>query len=304
MRRGGNNLRRLVRGCPPTDAKPTSATASAAIGSKVETSWRAGGSSAPEFTRRSEVPKVEARLTPSVEHEAVAVDGLDARAGGSPSSPAAAPAIPLANATPSGPTSSTASPGLEAALARGDADGEQARPVARRARAARPRRRASRPATGLPKRSQSLNADGASLGGREARAARLAGEDRHEHRSPVPAGDHGRDPGGGGQLGGEHLARACRPCRAALLAPSTASPRAIPVEEQLGARRAGRARVDALDLGEQHEQPARAASTATCAASASLSPKVISSVAVASFSFTTGTAPSSNSASSALRAFT
>jgi hypothetical protein len=35
-----------------------------------------------------------------------------------------------------------------------------------------------------------------------------------------------------------------------------------------------------------------------------LSPKVISSVAVASFSFTIGTAPSLNSASSAFRAFT
>ena len=45
-------------------------------------------------------------------------------------------------------------------------------------------------------------------------------------------------------------------------------------------------------------------STATCAASASLSPKLISSVAVASFSFTTGTAPSANSAPSALRTLT
>ena len=43
---------------------------------------------------------------------------------------------------------------------------------------------------------------------------------------------------------------------------------------------------------------------ATCAASASLSPNAISSVAVASFSFTIGTAPSAKSASSALRAFT
>ena len=88
----------------------------------------------------------------------------------------------------------------------------------------------------------------------EAGAPALPGDDRNEHRLGLAGRDHRRDPGAGGELRGRDLA----PHAAAAETRSATEPdrgRERAVVEQLRARRPRRARVDAVDLGEQHEQP-------------------------------------------------
>ena len=154
---------------------------------------------------------------------------------------------------PSGPTSSTASPALEAALDSRDAHGEQAGAVALE-RAARPGVDVQPTGDGLAVQQPELERGRRAIAGLEARAARLAGDDRREHVLAGARSDHRRDPGRGGKLGGQHLAR-----HAALAerrpAPSSAAAACEPAGEQLRAGQARRARVDAVDLRQQHEQP-------------------------------------------------
>ena len=89
---------------------------------------------------------------------------------------------------------------------------------------------------------------------REAGAARLAGDDRAEHVLAAAGRDHGRDRRRGGELGGQHLAphpaAAERGARRRARRAPTSAPSAIGSAPGVP----GRARVDAVDLGQQHEQ--------------------------------------------------
>ncbi len=137
----------------------------------------------------------------------------------------------------------------------------------------------------------------------EARAARLAGEDRAEHVRSRSLGDHRRDP----SLG--RHPRRDRPCSASPRVRSSTRRRTQrhprPTPRARPARRASPVHACSTPSTSVRRTSSRARTRiATCAASASLSPNAISSVAVASFSLTIGTAPSAKSACSALRAFT
>ena len=161
-----------------------------------------------------------------------------------------------------------------------------------------------RPRTGLPKRSQSLNAGLARARRRRSacRAARRRGSARARDSPCPPAITVGIPAAAASSAASTLLRIPPRPSAARLAERGVAARCAL--GEQLRAR-ASRARASRRRRPPSAGRAAgRATRTATCAASASLSPKVISSVAVASFSFTTGTAPSANSASSALRALT
>ena len=158
--------------------------------------------------------------------------------------------MPFANASPSGPTSSTASPASKP-------PSQETTPTPRRLRRPRPapgerRRRRHAAAHGLAEAEPELERRLAALGSGEAGAARLAGEDRPEDGLALPASDDRRDPAAA-------ASSAARPCSASRRGRAGSSPRAglrarVPSEIS-SAPGAGRARVDALDLGQQHEQP-------------------------------------------------
>ena len=99
-----------------------------------------------------------ARLTfmPLVEHEAIPVHDLQPTR--PPSSAALAPTMPFANTAPSGPASSTASPGSNSPSHRTMPTPRSDAPFSTRACRA-PASTCRRPAVGLPKRNQSLKAD-------------------------------------------------------------------------------------------------------------------------------------------------
>ena len=215
---------------------------------------RAGAAAAPPLDRRASPPRcaTPARGRPGGR-------GARPRRRASAASSRAAPTrCPSRTRAPSGPTSSTASPASKPPSQATTPTREQARAVLdERAARARVDARCGR-ATGLPKRSQSLNAGSLALGGREAGAARLAGEDRLEHGV---ARARPRSPSG------------CRPRRRAprraTLLRIPPRPSGLVVAERGLRRRApsaissapgvpGRARVDAVDLRQQDEQPARA----------------------------------------------
>ena len=104
-----------------------------------------------------------------------------------------------------GRASSTASPGSNAPSHATTPTPSRLPPSSTIARRA-PASTVIRPRTGLPNRSQSLKADSLRSAAAKRVPRRLAGDDRLEHLGAGPAGDHGRDPGGGGELGGQHLA--------------------------------------------------------------------------------------------------
>ena len=111
-----------------------------------------------------------------------------------------------------------------------------------------------RPDTGLPKRSQSLNADGARSPAAKRVPRGSPARIGDEHVLARAGRDHRRDPGGGRDLGGDHLAAhpALAERRGAAEHARSRAPRAV--RDQLRARRAGSPREDALDLREEDEQ--------------------------------------------------
>ena len=162
--------------------------------------------------------------------------------------------MPFANADAVGADELDGVARLEATLDTGHADREQACAVVRERAAgavvdvdpARDRLAVEEPELERGRRAPA---------GLETRAARLARDDRPEHVCVRAGGDHGRD--------ARPRRRAPRPATLLCMpplpsgepAPSSAAPASAPNVEQLGPRRARRARVDALDLGQQHEQP-------------------------------------------------
>ena len=142
---------------------------------------------------------------------------------------------------------------LETPLTAHDADPEQARAACRRVPSSRPRPRAAVPATGLPNRSQSLNADWPRSSAANRVPRGLAGEDRAEHVLAVPAAM---------TVGIPAAKPSARPHLAAHAAPAERRAdadlrleRELTLGDQLRARRARCARVHPFDLGQEHEHP-------------------------------------------------
>ena len=144
---------------------------------------------------------------------------------------------------------------LEAPLDLDDADGEQAR-----ARAGERTPRALvdvQPAgDGLAVPQPELERGRRLLVRREARAARLARNDRQQD---VPAARRPRSPSGSRPTRPAPRRRSCSPCRpcrgSSPRRPRRHGPRAVPSPIGSAPGVAGGAGVDALDLGQQHEQP-------------------------------------------------
>ena len=143
--------------------------------------------------------------------------------------------------------------GIEATLDRDHADREQARPALdqRRARA----RIDDEAAAGrLTEAQPQLERRHLVVAGAEVRAARLPLEDRQQHVLADAARDHRGDAGRGGHLCRDDLAAHATGAQARCGA-DLGLERARAVAQQLGAGRSRRARVDAVDLGEQDQQP-------------------------------------------------
>ena len=251
-----------------------------------------------------------------MQHKIVAVHGLGQRrascraAARAPARSAAASAAarPLAKSSPSAPQTVTASPAPEAALhrrARRPASRlAPPRSSARRAPASTTQRPVARLAVAQPQLERRHRPG-------VAREARPDGRGRRPRRASTPPARprRSRSP--------RRRPRPSRPRR-----PSSAcrpSPSALPgrridgrarassrwsshLAHELGARVGRVARVEPSASVSSTSRRARSR-TATWAASASLSPNVISSVAVESFSLTTGTMPQRSSVSSVARAF-
>ena len=178
------------------------------------------------------------------------MDGLDPA--GAPSSSAAETlAIPLAKAAPSGPTSSTASPGSNLPSQRSTPIASRLAPSRATARRA-PSSTCRRAATGLPKRSQSLNAECSCPAAKT--VPRLAGDDRLEHGLSGAPGDDGVDSRRRGHLGGEDLAAHSALAGRGRVAQDGRVGRGA-LRDQLRSRRPGSLRVDAFDLRQEDQQP-------------------------------------------------
>ena len=153
----------------------------------------------------------------------------------------------------------------------------------------------------LPKRSQSLNAD-SPVGAAPKRVPRASPARIGERTSArVPDAITAGTPAAAASSAAAILL-SIPPLPVALERP-IAAPRAAAPSEMSVARSSPGACVRTPSTLVSRTSSRARRSTATWAASASLSPNAISSVAVASFSFTTGTAPSANSAPSVSRRF-
>ncbi len=165
---------------------------------------------------------------------------------------AAAPAMPFPNTAPSGPTSSTPSPAPKLPSQRTTPTASRLLPFVgdRTTRAVVD----VEPAVdALAEPQPELERRRRLAAGGEPRPALLPGDDRAEHVLAAACGDHGGDRGGGGQLGGQHLAP--HPAAAELGAlPERRACDLPPVRDRLGAGRAGPARVDSVHLGQEDEQ--------------------------------------------------
>ena len=118
---------------------------------------------------------------------------------------AAAAAIPLAKTAPSGPTSSTASPGSKRPSHATTPTASRLRPSTATARRA-PSSTRSRPFGGFPKRSQSLYADSSRSAPWNRVPRGSPSRIGSSTASPVASGDDRGDAGGRGHPRGEHLA--------------------------------------------------------------------------------------------------
>ena len=162
---------------------------------------------------------------------------------------------PSRTTAPSGPTSSTASPGSKRPSTRATPTASRLAPsLGQRAARALVDVQASchRLAVAQPE----LERGRCALARREARSARLAGDDRAEHvRRRHPAAITVGIPADSGELGGAGSCSRMPPLPSGEPSPSSAAPASVAQLEQLGTGRSRRARVHAVDLRQQHEQP-------------------------------------------------
>ena len=211
--------------------------------------------------------------------------------------------MPTANGAPSGPASSTASPASNDPSTSRSPTGSRLVPVVDNGPPGARRPPSSRPRTRLAVAQPQLVGRERAGVGPEARADRLVRPLPSSHGAVARAvGDHRADAAGARPSRPPPPSSACRPSPRRRRGPPTlevvpaAGGRAPRGSASRPGRRGSRSYRPSASVSSTSRRALRI--SATWAARASLSPKVISSVAVESFSLTTGTMPQRSSVSS------